>query len=576
MRTSNLQWNVPVRATALAATVPGAAVAHSEITLDPPLAPRDEAIFLLHVAAEIEHALLVQYLYAAYSLRRDGDFGPGAPANAAALTQSWFNAIFQTAKEEMGHLLTVQNILRFIGGPLTLEREDFPFRSDVYPFHFRLQPLTKNSLAKYVAAERPEIPVGLSPEEEATLDQLLARVHHADAEPVNRVGRVYNRLIELAEKLTVDDFRPDLSMFQGTAGEWGGDPETLVQRDAAGNIISVGKGVLVFQVKNGKDLVDALTAVGLQGEGGATAATNRDSHFWRFFSVYRDADFPDEAAPPMKWQPARAVAVNPNTTTAPTRLAALYAEEREEETELAKGRITNEQTRLWAQIFNTRYRLLLLCLGHSLRVPATDPNRSRLINWAGTEMHNVAHLATLLSDMDRTAHPKDGKAGATFELPYTLSASDDDRDRWRTQRDLLIAAALLYQNIHPANALQTEKINALRTDDGVDEKSGRRKIVADILQTPLPLPGVPGRMPVPVGAAASFARDILPLFRTIDIEHMTPMGVMLGDFHYMSDPGNAQQVLDTLAGQTMPPGGPFWSQTQLDLFRKWMADGFPV
>ena len=29
---------------------------------DPPLAPRDEVVFLLHTGAEIEHALLVQYL----------------------------------------------------------------------------------------------------------------------------------------------------------------------------------------------------------------------------------------------------------------------------------------------------------------------------------------------------------------------------------------------------------------------------------------------------------------------------------------------------------------------------------
>src|ERR1044072_1311651 len=36
---------------------------------DPPLEPRDEAVFLLSAAAEIEHALMVQYLYAAYSLR---------------------------------------------------------------------------------------------------------------------------------------------------------------------------------------------------------------------------------------------------------------------------------------------------------------------------------------------------------------------------------------------------------------------------------------------------------------------------------------------------------------------------
>ncbi|MFL6147781.1 MAG: ferritin-like domain-containing protein [Pseudonocardiaceae bacterium] len=35
---------------------------------DPPLEPRDEVVFLLTAAAEIEHALMVQYLYAAYSV----------------------------------------------------------------------------------------------------------------------------------------------------------------------------------------------------------------------------------------------------------------------------------------------------------------------------------------------------------------------------------------------------------------------------------------------------------------------------------------------------------------------------
>src|SRR5688572_29894549 len=41
---------------------------------DPPLCPRDEAVFLLTAAAEIEHALMVQYLFAAYSVRVvDGD-----------------------------------------------------------------------------------------------------------------------------------------------------------------------------------------------------------------------------------------------------------------------------------------------------------------------------------------------------------------------------------------------------------------------------------------------------------------------------------------------------------------------
>ena len=45
----------------------------------------------------------------------------------------------------------------------------------------------------------------------------------------------------------------------------------------------------------------------------------------------------------------------------------------------------------------------------------------------------------------------------------------------------------------------------------------------------------------------SFAADIKPLFRTIDISHMTPFGVELDDYTYMSNPDNANSVYSTLA-----------------------------
>lgn len=81
----------------------------------------------------------------------------------------------------------------------------------------------------------------------------------------------------------------------------------------------------------------------------------------------------------------------------------------------------------------------------------------------------------------------------------------------------------------------------------------------------------------------SFAMDIKPLFRLIDIAHMKPHGVKLDDYQYMSDPTNnyqnAQRVQDALAPQEvnppeMPPGGPYWSQDQLALFGKWRTDGY--
>ena len=79
-----------------------------------------------------------------------------------------------------------------------------------------------------------------------------------------------------------------------------------------------------------------------------------------------------------------------------------------------------------------------------------------------------------------------------------------------------------------------------------------------------------------LGSPVSFVRDILPLFRPVDIEHMTRLGVALGDYAYMSVKNNAQKVYASLQdgfAPRMPPGGPYWSETQLQLFAKWMADG---
>jgi hypothetical protein len=76
----------------------------------------------------------------------------------------------------------------------------------------------------------------------------------------------------------------------------------------------------------------------------------------------------------------------------------------------------------------------------------------------------------------------------------------------------------------------------------------------------------------------SFAQDIRPAFRQIDVEHMRKYNVLLDDYAYMSDPSNdhanAQAVEETLANQSMPPGGPYWSAQQLTLYKQWKSDGY--
>jgi hypothetical protein len=76
----------------------------------------------------------------------------------------------------------------------------------------------------------------------------------------------------------------------------------------------------------------------------------------------------------------------------------------------------------------------------------------------------------------------------------------------------------------------------------------------------------------------SFEKDIKPLFRQIDIDHMGKHNILLDNYSYMSDGsndhGNARAVEETLKNQSMPPGGPYWTAQQLDLFKQWKSDGY--
>jgi hypothetical protein len=62
------------------------------------------------VAAEIEHSLMVQYLFAASSLG-----GSQVPAQLRTEVRAWQETILGVANEEMGHPVTVQNLHIAVG-----------------------------------------------------------------------------------------------------------------------------------------------------------------------------------------------------------------------------------------------------------------------------------------------------------------------------------------------------------------------------------------------------------------------------------------------------------------------------
>ena len=117
---------------------------------------REQLWYLLAEAAQVEHLIMCQYLYASFSLKA----GPadGLTAEQAAVVARWREVLTGIAIEEMLHLALVFNVMTAIGAAPPLGRPNFPRRSDDLPggVQFRLLPFGTDSLTHFLYLERPE------------------------------------------------------------------------------------------------------------------------------------------------------------------------------------------------------------------------------------------------------------------------------------------------------------------------------------------------------------------------------------------------------------------------------------
>jgi hypothetical protein len=126
---------------------------------------RADLIHALTEASELEHGLLLQYLFAAFSMRRHA--GVGLTLCQAEVVREWEAAILKVAQEEMAHLGTVSNLLTAIGGAPHFRRPNFPvpnryFRMDdpdgegpARFLEFALTPFSPETIARFVRFEAP-------------------------------------------------------------------------------------------------------------------------------------------------------------------------------------------------------------------------------------------------------------------------------------------------------------------------------------------------------------------------------------------------------------------------------------
>ena len=117
---------------------------------------REALIYMLCEAAELEHAIMCQYLFAAFSLKESEDEGL-TPDELAAVT-SWQRKILNVAAGEMLHLALVNNLLSAIGAAPHLSRPNLPAPAGHYPagVQLALLPFGDQALRHFMFLERPE------------------------------------------------------------------------------------------------------------------------------------------------------------------------------------------------------------------------------------------------------------------------------------------------------------------------------------------------------------------------------------------------------------------------------------
>ncbi len=401
----SLRWHEPSRSFDAGAGVQTPFDVYGVPRMGEGLTPVEEARQLLMAAAEVEHTLMVQYLYAAYS--------------ASNTIPEALGAIINVAIEEMGHFITVQNLLLLIGGDPHLDRADDPAgRPGAEPFPFFLEPLSTRSLAKYLLAEMPAEGVLAQGSEDAkAVDDALREL--SGGASVLRVGLIYSTIswmFQAADSGGDPDLVPDAAVFpagrhlaeedfvaatqlqlrQTTADDWGAGPD------------------LVPSVTSRAEALAAIRQIASQGEGiGHTS----QSHFGVFAALYRKA------------RGAAGVGVD----ASPADVADPVALE-------------------WMRYLDIRYTMLLADIRHGLWLPADDAMRQTIFqDWAiANEMrYAIGQLGPRIMKMPKAAgSPR--FAGPAFRR--VAEFPDSAEGMWALHRQLTEQAEATARGVDPGGA----------------------------------------------------------------------------------------------------------------------------
>ncbi len=350
---------------------------------------RSPLIYMLCAAAELEHALMCEYLFAAFSLKRSVD--EGLTHEQLAAVDRWRSTILTVAKQEMLHLAIACNLLTSIGVSPHLSRPNLPQPARHYPSGVRLEllPFGEQALRHFLFLERPEGMDLNDAEGLAAMENAIPLMGEEEIAPhlqeFRTVGHLY-RSIEagfrhLAEKLGEEN------LFLGPSGS-----------QTRGELFGWKE---LGPISNTDEAARAIEAIVEQGEG--SRGDWRNAHFGRFLSVLSEYLQMMENAPGLEvTRPVLPVLVRPPETGGEVNL------------------ITDPATARVADLCNVTYEVLLHLLYRLMsHIDESADQIGTLATVAVGIMNDViGPLADILSTMPVGPEHPGRTAGASFELFY--------------------------------------------------------------------------------------------------------------------------------------------------------------
>ncbi|HET7864406.1 MAG TPA: ferritin-like domain-containing protein, partial [Burkholderiaceae bacterium] len=376
---------------------------------------REQLIYWLHEAAEIEHHLMCCYLYAAFSLKRSD---PRWTDTQREAVERWRRTLMSVVFEEMTHLALVGNLAQALGASPHMNRPTFPVDAGPYPagFVIRLQPFSADTIAHFRFLERPShepagppqgrIPQGAArryPSERlADAAGFVPQRAYRRAVPEGRLSpgpRDYDTVGELYEVLA-QSLDACAAAF-GEAALFVGDP--ALQVDAM--LVPLPGMLAVTDLASAQQAIHTIVT---QGEGAGSEQI--DSHFCRFTHVGEELAALTAADP--SFEPAWPAATNP-VMNAPIHSAS------------QRVHINEPRIARWLDIANAMYTTSLRCLlqGFGAR---ERPVKATWLAASFALMRALVPVGQGLAARPASTVPDGPHAGLTFTPLRTLALLPHD------------------------------------------------------------------------------------------------------------------------------------------------------